>query len=266
MLYITEGQFDGEDFFSFWSSLTTLVPAAQSLLCLESLRIAPCSGRHIKGPFGWRFSLLRCVFHLLSGSFLLATTPWSMSRRIGHDIPRSASVRDSMHSYLIFQTCHRWFWWHVGNSFCCHCPSYHTAFFHFPRPHPPFIFFFLVAHLRLSSPTLSLVCFCNCLGSRLLSELKYHLTVRSVPPSVHNRFSILYRQIQILSSFNRQMIIHSWYLPHTCRVSNLQMRGNYIHFMSILCWQSCVRMFCCKSFVRWGCVCSTVAICAHKKL
>lgn len=79
MLQITEGQFARGDFFS-WSSHTTLVSAAWSLLLLKFIGVAPCSGRHIKAPFRWRCSLFRCVFHFLSGS-----CPFSGNHFLNHE-------------------------------------------------------------------------------------------------------------------------------------------------------------------------------------
>lgn len=171
MLQITEGQFPRGVFFS-WSSHKTPVLAAWSLLLLKSIGVAPCSGRHIKAPFRWRFSLLRCVFHLLS------SCPFSGNHSLNHEYTigpfqerqTNASFSNSLLNALLPS-----FPKMTLDSFGDLLEAHFAFIIHptlqlFSTLFPPTFFFSLLTHARLSSPTASAVWHCkHCLGSRLLS-------------------------------------------------------------------------------------------------
>lgn len=100
---------------------------------LKSMGVVPCSGRHIKVPFRWRFSLLRCVFHLLSGS-----CPFSENHSLNREYTigpfqqrqTKASFSNSLF-YALLPSFPRIALGSFGDLLADHYPSYPTAIFHF---------------------------------------------------------------------------------------------------------------------------------------
>lgn len=84
------------------------------------------------------------------------------------------------------------------------------------------------------------------------------MSLDSSPPLIHTKMALFYGQIQILFSFNRDMLIYLWHFPATCRVtqSSNEMKWHPFHEYVMLTKQ-------CKKVLlyikRWRCVCLVIS-------